>query len=564
MALPEATYHQILVESGLIKEEDFARAREVSHDAGRALEAALVDIGLFTNDQIGRLVADAYGVPFVNLGRTTIAPEAFKVIPELVVKRQEAIGYAIREGKLFVAMVDPHNVEFAGFVEKKSGMPVVVGYTTPALLEDSLRAFAEDIVGKMQKLAVRFEELRKESAAAREEEGQDVVVQIVDLLLQYGYNNNASDVHIEPQEKQSLVRYRIDGLLHDVITFPKPLHDAIISRVKILSNLRTDEHYAAQDGKLRVRLEGKMVDVRVSIMPIVDGEKAVWRILSEKGRTYTIETLGFSPADQKRVRAAAEKPYGMILATGPTGSGKTTSMYALLKILNTRDVNIQTIEDPVEYDMEGVNQIQVNLRTNLTFASGLRSIVRQDPDIIMVGEIRDAETAGIAVNAAMTGHLVLSTLHTNDAATTIPRLLDMDVEPFLVASSVNVVVAQRLVRRICASCISSVSINAAKIKSAIPKDLFKKYFDARATIRQYVGKGCTICNHTGFVGRVGIFEVLEVTPSIRELIVQRADAGVIAAQAVKEGMTTMFEDGLRKVVEGVTTIEEVLRVAKIS
>ncbi len=562
MGITADGYKKIFVGSGLLAEKEFSRALAMAGEQGKPVEAVLVEDGTLSNEQAGRLVADAYGVSFVNMKRLQVAPEAAMLIPDVLMRKHGMLAYAWKDGRLEVAMTDPSNIEIVGFLEKKTGVPIDIGYTTPGLLEEALETFSENLITKIVALSDSFEQLSKAGKIKEESEGQEgLVVSYTDLLLQYGYTNRASDVHIEPQEKASVVRYRIDGLLQDVAKMPKPLHDLVVARIKILSNLRTDEHFGAQDGKLRAVIEGQKVDVRVSIVPITGGEKIVMRILSDKGRAFSLDTLGFAPSDLARVHKAAECPYGMILATGPTGSGKTTSMYAVLKILNKRDVNIQTIEDPVEFDIEGVNQIQVNARTGLTFAAGLRSIVHQDPDVIMVGEIRDQETASIAVNSAMTGHLVLSTLHTNDAATTLPRLLDMGVEPFLVASSVNVIIAQRLVRRICGVCITSLEMSLAKLKTSIPAPLYKKYFGTKKSIRTYHGKGCTVCQHTGFHGRVGIFEVMEVTDSIRELITRRADAGVMKAKALTEGMTSMFEDGLRKLVDGVTTIEEVLRVA---
>lgn len=562
MPLAKEVYQTIFVESGLLTEKDFLPILKRATDEGIAVESLLVEAGLVSNEQAGRLIADAYGVPFVNLKRVQVAPEAVLVIPELLTRKHGLLAYAWKDGALLVAMTDPSNEELVGFLEKKTGSLIQTGYTTPALLEEALAAYGANMLGKITALSERFDQAQKAGGGKATEAAQEgLAVEYTDLLLKYGYANRASDIHIEPQETQSVVRYRIDGLLQDVTRMNKGLHDLVVARIKILSGMRTDEHFAAQDGKLRFRAEGSRVDVRVSIVPITGGEKIVMRILSDKGRAFTIETLGFSDADQARVRQAATRPYGMLLATGPTGSGKTTSMYAVLKLLNTRNVNIQTIEDPVEYEIEGVNQIQVNARTGLTFAQGLRSIVRQDPDIIMVGEIRDEETASIAVNSAMTGHLVLSTLHTNDAATTLPRLLDMGVEPFLVASSVNVVVAQRLVRHICGSCITSVELSQAKLKESVPAPLLKKLFGTKKTVRAYQGKGCSTCQHTGYVGRVGIFEVMTVSDAVRELISKRADAGVIKAKAIDEGMTTMFEDGIRKVIAGITTFEEVLRVA---
>lgn len=386
---------------------------------------------------------------------------------------------------------------------------------------------------------------------------------IVDLLINYAYQDKASDVHIEPEEKDSLIRFRIDGILHDVLFLPKSLHDQIITRIKILSRLRTDEHLSPQDGKMRINVEEEEIDVRVSILPVTEGEKAALRLLSSKFRKFSLIDLGMNERDLKKVTAAYSKPYGMILSTGPTGSGKTTSIYAILKILNIREKNITTIEDPVEYRIKGVNQINVNTKTNLTFANGLRSILRQDPNIIFVGEIRDSETAGIAVNASLTGHLVLSTLHTNDAATALPRLIDMNVEPFLVASTVNVIIAQRLVRKICEICKGTRVITKEDLLKNLPPEVVGKYIDGKASIIIYQGTGCKICHLTGYSGRIGVFEVLEVTKKIRDLITKRQDADVILQKAIEEGMTTMLDDGLEKVMKGLTTIEEVLRVTKI-
>jgi len=389
------------------------------------------------------------------------------------------------------------------------------------------------------------------------------VGKIVDAIINYGYHDNASDIHIEPQEKNSLVRFRIDGVLHDVLIFPKALHDQIVSRIKVLSRLRTDEHLAPQDGKMRLTVDVDDIDIRVSILPVSDGEKIVLRLLTSRLKLFSLIDLGMNETDLKKVNNAYGKSFGMILSTGPTGSGKTTSIYAILKILNTRDKNITTIEDPVEYRIKGVNQINVNTKTNLTFASGLRSILRQDPNIVFVGEIRDGETAGIAVNAALTGHLVLSTLHTNDAATTLPRLIDMKVEPFLVASTVNVIIGQRLVRKICEMCKASLEIDKNDLKKNLTEELIRKHFGANEKIRIYQGKGCKVCHDTGYAGRLGVFEVLEVSKEIKRLIVERTDSDVITKKAIEEGMTTMMEDGLDKVVKGLTTIEEIMRVTKV-
>ena len=343
---------------------------------------------------------------------------------------------------------------------------------------------------------------------------------------------------------------------------PIALHNQVVTRIKVAAKLRTDEHLSAQDGKMQVELSTEELDIRVSIVPVIYGEKVVTRLLSSRSRQFGLTDLGMSEGDLAKVRKGFLKPYGMVLSTGPTGSGKTTSIYSILKILNTKEVNIATIEDPVEYDIEGVNQIQVNPKTNLTFSSGLRAILRQDPNIIFVGEIRDEETADIAVNSAMTGHLVLSTLHTKDAGSSLPRLMDMGIEHFLVASTINVIIGQRLVRRICLKCRVSIDVPVASISENLPRDLVFKYFKGKKSIRIYKGKGCPVCHSTGHTGRIGIFEVLVLTSEIRELIMAKADADRIKQQAIKDGMMTMLEDGIRKVQKGVTTIEEILRATK--
>lgn len=390
-------------------------------------------------------------------------------------------------------------------------------------------------------------------------EAQISIIKLVDDMMTYGFLVRASDVHMEPVENEFIARMRIDGILNDVFRFPKSLHSGIITRIKVLAGMRTDEHQAAQDGRFRMHITDpdKQFDVRVSVVPTYYGENAVMRLLAEQTSIGSLNDLAFSDADRKKIRKAVQTPYGMILATGPTGSGKTTTLYTVLKELNTREVQIITLEDPIEYSLEGVDQIQVNQRTGLTFAVGLRSILRQDPNIIMVGEIRDEETASIAVNAALTGHKLLATLHTNDAATTLPRLLDMGVEPFLVASTVNVALGQRLVRMICPHCKEPRRITDgefAALKETIPAELLDEHRDF------FQGKGCDVCHHTGYLGRMGIYEVLEVNDFIREAVMRRADAGEVKKIAVKNGMVTLLEDGFAKAVAGLTTIEEILRV----
>lgn len=397
--------------------------------------------------------------------------------------------------------------------------------------------------------------------------GEVSIIKLVDGLITSAYESRASDIHLDPEEEALNVRFRIDGVLHHIYTLPKEIHPEVISRIKVLSGLRTDEHQSPQDGRIKFTTLGASTkgskqgtlsfDIRVSIVPTYHGENGVLRLLAEQGQSHELESIGLTERDLKILQRAITFSYGMILVTGPTGSGKTTTLYTMLKKLNVPEVSIITIEDPIEYSLKNVNQIQVNPQTELTFAKGLRSVLRQDPNIIMVGEIRDEETAGIAVNAALTGHLLLSTLHTNDAATTLPRLLDMKVEPFLIASTVNVAIGQRLVRRICESCKKAKELSSAEmesLKNSLPQGANVK------TKTFYYGEGCEACASSGYMGRIGIYEVLEVTQSIKTAITEQKSSDYIEEIARKEGMTTMAEDGLRKAEAGITSIEEVLRV----
>jgi type IV pilus assembly protein PilB len=384
------------------------------------------------------------------------------------------------------------------------------------------------------------------------------IISLVDALISRAQDLGASDIHIDPARESLRVRFRIDGVLQDIQAFPKGIHSEIISRIKVLSGLRTDEHQAPQDGRFRHLLtDDTFVDVRVSIAPTYHGENTVLRILSDKAEHYTLEMLGFNNADRKKIERALKKGSGMILSTGPTGSGKTTTLYTLIKMTNAPEVSIVTIEDPIEYSVDKIEQIQVNSRTGLTFATGLRSILRQDPDVIMVGEIRDSETAGIAVNTALTGHLLLSTLHTSDAATTLPRLTDMGMDPYLVASTINIAIGQRLVRKICDKCSEEITINAAGVEALKDLPIVKPF---KVGEKLYRGKGCKACNYSGFRGRICINEVLVADEEIKDAILRKASANVLRTIAIKNGMTTMLESGMEKARAGDTTIEEVLRV----
>lgn len=535
-----------------------AAAVDFVKSANVPLAAALVEKGVLSDEQLGAIVAAYFKVPYVELSKISIPEAIFHIIPEKIARKQKAIAFGRDGTGVKIAIDDPTNATFIDMVAKKTGQKVIIHYSTDRDIENTLQVYKKVLQKTIDELLK--EDIKKATTSVYDDLP---IAKIVDVLIDAAYQDKASDIHIEPEEMQSLIRFRIDGVLHEVLRVPKVLHDRIITRIKVLSGLRTDEHMSAQDGKMRMALEEENLDIRVSIIPIAEGEKAVLRLLSSRSREYTLVDLGMNEADLKKVTAAFNKSYGMILSTGPTGSGKTTSIYAILKILNTRDKNITTIEDPVEYRIKGANQVQVNAKTNLTFANGLRSILRQDPNIIFVGEIRDSETAGIAVNAALTGHLVLSTLHTNDAATAIPRLSDMKVEPFLVASTVNIIIAQRLVRKICDMCKTTVTMTQDELKKHLPADSIKRHFGDENKLTLYKGKGCKICHNTGYNGRLGVFEVLEVSKEIRQLISERSDSDEINQKALQEGMTTMLDDGLTKVKNGLTTIEEVVRVTKV-
>lgn len=518
---------------------------------------SLTNKGLIADENLGKIIAEIYSLQLVQLSQVSIPEEVLRLIPEVVAKKQQAIAFKKDENGLHVGLSKPENVIFRDFLEKRSGLPVISYYTTPREIEKGLLLYTKDI-------EETFEDIisKSISSASASTSSEPPIITIVEQIITHAHRNSASDIHIEPLEKKSLVRFRIDGILHDVVSLPIDLHTKIVTRIKVLSKLRTDEHQSSQDGKLQIVVDGDHLDIRVSLVPITGGEKVVMRILSEKSRQFGLESLGLNNQNTQKIEKAYKKPHGMILSTGPTGSGKTTTLYAILKLLNERSINIMTIEDPVEYDLAGVNQIQVNNKTNLTFAAGLRSIVRQDPDVILVGEIRDEETASIAVNSAMTGHLVLSSLHTNDAATTLPRLIDMEIEPFLVASTVNIIVAQRLVRKIHQKCRVSSEEKVDNLTDQLEPALVEKLANGKDTVRVYKGKGCEVCHGTGYEGRIGIFEIMTIDDELRDAIIAKKDASELKNIAVKNGMITMLEDGIEKVLHGVTTIEEVLRVTK--
>ncbi len=558
MALTDQQIIDLIKKSGTLDKSAIEKAEAYAVGArSSSLINSFTESGVLTEDELGQIVAGFYKVPYIALSKLTIPEEIARIIPEKVARRIRAIAFERNADGIKVAMNDPSNETVLALITKKTGLKVVPYYSNQKDIEGTAQLYKKALQKTIDEL------LKEYIKQATLYQGDLPIIKVVDVLINAAYQDRASDIHIEPEEKTSLIRFRIDGVLQDVLRVPREIHDRIISRIKVLSNLRTDEHLSAQDGKMVEKMEEEDLDIRVSIIPVTEGEKAVLRLLSSHSREYTLSDLGMSPSDLQKVTNAFNKSYGMILSTGPTGSGKTTSIYAILKILNTREKNIMTIEDPVEYKIAGANQVQVNAKTNLTFANGLRSILRQDPNVIFVGEIRDNETAGIAVNAALTGHLVLSTLHTNDAATATPRLTDMKVEPFLVASTVNIIIAQRLVRQICSSCKVEEKVAISEIIKHFPEELARKYFGEADEAKIYKGRGCKICRQTGYLGRVGIFEVLEITKNIRKLISEKADSDVIGRAAIAEGMKTMLEDGLEKVADGITTLEEVIRVTKV-
>lgn len=565
MKLSDEKLITILRDVKIVSQNQLEEAQSIAQDKGLTLYDALLEGNFISDEHLGRLVAQNLGYKFIHLGKIVITDDILRIIPELTARNRRAVVFGRDRNGIRVAMSDPGDLETIGLIQKKTGEIVSPYYATESDIDGVINLYHRNLPQEFRDL---LEKYSLQTGGAKTTSDLPII-QLLSSIIQYAYDNRASDIHIEPQREKLMIRFRIDGVLHDAFNLPKSLEEPFVSRIKVLSKLRIDEHRSAQDGKFRFAIidtvyknkKGEEFDIRVSVVPITEGEKVVMRLLSAKNRQLNLDNIGVYEQDLKIIKKAFQRPYGMIISSGPTGCGKTTTLYTILQKLNSRDINISTIEDPVEYDIGGANQIQVNEKTNLTFATGLRSILRQDPDVIMVGEIRDDETANIAVNAAMTGHLVLSTLHTNDAATALPRLLDMKIEPFLIASTVNVIVGQRLVRKICNQCIVSYSVSRKELVDELSEQLVSQQVGgSRKTIRLYKGKGCKICSNTGYHGRIGIFEVLKVTESIKKLIMSRADSDTIKSQAIKEGMTTMFDDGFKKVIGGITSLDEIIRV----
>ncbi len=571
---------KFIVESGLVSLSDIADAEKTSEGKVDSFGNALVSAGKLKAEDLKRIEAYVIGIPFVNLGNEKIDFAILSLIPEPIARTNNVIAFKRTDDRLEVAMLDVDDLPTIDFVKKKTGLKIVPCLTDEASIKGalqqykkSLKADFDNIISK-ETISMKAEkDIEGDETNERDlkEMAEDLpIVKIVDTLIAHAINQGASDIHIEPEEQSMVVRYRIDGILHDAMTLPHEVAPGIVARIKVLSNLKLDEKRLPQDGRFKISNEGEKVSFRVSTLPTYYGEKTVMRLLRENSHGYTLEGLGFHGEALERIHGAMKKKTGMILAAGPTGSGKTTTLYTVLDILNTTDVNISTVEDPIEYQMPRINQTQVKPEIGLTFANGLRTLLRQDPDIIMVGEIRDGETASLAVNASLTGHLVLSTIHTNSAAGAIPRMIDMAVEPFLIVSTVKTVIAQRLVRKLTAAKEKYIPTEAelSAIGKVVDLDRILGFLKQEKVVAEdadwktvpFYRPTKSEESEDGFKGRVGIHEVLSMSNAIKELILKGSSQAQIEEQAKKEGMMTMIEDGMFLAVQGVTTTEEVLRV----
>jgi type IV pilus assembly protein PilB len=592
MRISDVTIEKLLERSGITTEAQMTALKEESVRSSRSLHDLVIKQSLIDEKHLAELFADYVHVPFIQLEPKDIIQTVLSQIPERIARQYNAVLFKIDEdGTHHLAMDDPDDIQAVNFIQKEIGDNTKIYLAT----RDNILACLENYRGDVnEELNEVINIQRADSTENQNVNDDDVaedspIAQTVNLLLEYAIRSSASDIHIEPRESYVQIRYRIDGVLKEVNQLPSNVLGALTSRIKILSNLKIDERRVPQDGRFKIKVAGKQYALRVSSLPIADGEKIVMRILDESNQAVTLQNLGYWGHSLEVISDAMTEPNGMILITGPTGSGKSTSLFSILTTLNSPDVNISTIEDPVEYKIPGVNQTQTNSKAGMTFASGLRALLRQDPNIIMVGEVRDGETANLSIQAALTGHLVLSTLHTNNAATSLPRLLDMGIEPFLIASTVKAVVGQRLVRRLCHVCRQNYEPAQEEVDALVRlfhltngKGLDYIHTLEEQAVEQHIGgdtplgstataitslwkvtpNGCDECNHTGYKGRIGIYEVLGNTVSLQKLIVGNATSNQIQDQAIIEGMTTMQTDGLIKALRGNTTVEEVLRVTK--
>lgn len=549
--LTSAQLHTIVVDSGFVSEGDFTEAVKMASEQQKTIPDVLVYKGLLTDEILGKLIAEYYTVPFIDLAHKSIPEDVLGTIPEEAAMTFRMVPFERNGGMLSVAMADPADLEAREFAKRKTGLSLKVFYTGDAQISSAIGQYKRNIQAVFEKLLGESES-RPTVASADDAP----VIKVLDTILDYAVAEGASDIHFEAEEDKLLVRYRIDGVLQDIVQLPRSVHQGIVARIKILSQLKIDEHRIPQDGRFKFKHSDSYVAFRVSILPSFYGENIVLRILAESARPLSFEELGLTGKNLELLSRNIVKPHGMILVTGPTGSGKTTTLYSVLTMLNQPEVNICTVEDPVEYSIKRVNQTQINPQAGLTFAAGLRALLRHDPDIIMVGEIRDKETAEMAIHSSLTGHLVLSTLHTNDAVGTIPRFIDMGSEGFLLASTLNIVIAQRLVRKLCSKCIESYTL---------PDDV-KNYLSTvlpgHSLQTFYRGRGCEECGMRGYKGRIGIFELLEITEDMRHLIVGHKGTEELLQAAKENGMISLLDDGVAKASSGLTSIEEVLRVVR--
>ncbi len=582
MKVEDSQLKAFILDAGLTTKDKLDKAEKKAKKIKEKLTDVLVKEKIITKEQIIKLEAYILGIPFVSLEKETISKEILQIIPEPIARRHNIIAFRKKDKELEVAMLDPEDLQTIEFIKKKSDLKILPRLTSPASIKNALKQYQKSLEAEFGDLIEKKEEKLKIISEKKEgEKKEDLkktadqmpIIKIVDTLLKHAILQQVSDIHIEPTEKEVIIRYRLDGILHDAMILPKNVSSGIIARIKVLSSLKLDEHRLPQDGRFKIETKDYKISFRVSVLPVYDGEKIVMRLLPEDAKGLTLEKLGLRGEALEDIHQAIKRPNGMILVTGPTGSGKTTTLYTAMDILNESGVNIATIEDPIEYRMPRINQTQVKAQIGLTFASGLRSLVRQDPDIIMVGEIRDNETASLAINAALTGHLVLSTLHTNSAAGSFPRLIDMDTEPFLISSTINVIIAQRLVRKLYSDSKNKYKLNPAEIetlKKEVDLDKVLRILKQEKIIKpkddwsmiEFYRPGKSEECPDGYKGRIGIYEVLKLSEKIKQLVVKEATADQIQKQAIEEGMLTMVEDGFIKAVQGTTSIEEILRVAK--
>jgi type IV pilus assembly protein PilB len=567
---------EILEKNKILDSKTIEKSLEICKKEQKLLFDYLMEKKLVSTDVLFPQIANFYNWQLIDLKNESIRKDILFLIPEPIAQAHEIIAFNQDNNKVRIATTDPTDLQTIEFIKKRVQMDLEIFLTTPESIQEALKQYHQSLEAEFENLAESKKKDKETTDKDLKKLAEDLpIIRVVDTLLEYAIFENASDIHIEPTEKTVLIRYRIDGILHDAMTLPKTLQSGLIARIKVLSNLKLDEHRLPQDGRFKISNNRYKISFRVSVLPVFDGEKVVMRLLNEANKTLGLEDLGMQPEPFEIIKTNIKKPHGIILVTGPTGSGKTTTLYTIMNVLNDPAINISTIEDPIEYRMPRINQSQVNPKINFSFANGLRSLLRQDPNIIMVGEIRDKETAEIAINAAMTGHLVLSTVHTNDAATTPQRLINMGIAPFLISSTTNLIIAQRLVRKICKNCIISYNLDRKIIDELarhfnikdVMEFLTKKSVvsNKKASLESilfYKGKGCKQCNLTGYRGRIGIYEIMEITPKIADLIAERAPADQLQKAALENKMITLNQDGFIKAIQSVTSVEEVLRVTQ--